>query len=233
MGSETAHSTIQARKLLGMVLIRFIPAMIVLGAVLFIPAGTAEFWNAWLYLGLLVVLMTVALSHLIIKDPALLEKRMKLREREPEQKKYIKTSIVFFILTFLVPGLDYRYQWSAVPLWLVILSSVLMACGYIMFFITMKQNTYASRVIEIQEKQKVIDTGLYSIVRHPMYVAASILYLFSPIVLGSFYGIIPMLLLPFLLAYRIRNEEDVLIKGLEGYKEYMQRVKYRLIPYVW
>ncbi|MCL4539793.1 MAG: isoprenylcysteine carboxylmethyltransferase family protein, partial [Bacteroidetes bacterium] len=142
-------------------------------------------------------------------------------------------SIVFFIISFLIPGLDYRYQWSAVPLWLVILSTLLMVFGYVMFIAAMIQNSYASRVIEIQENQRVIDTGLYSIVRHPMYLAASILYLFSPIVLGSFYGVIPMLLLPFVLAYRIRNEEDVLVNGLEGYKEYMQKVKYRLIPHVW
>lgn len=233
MSSEETYSTTPIRKLLGMVLIRFIPAVIILGAVLFIAAGTLEFWNAWLYIGLMLVLMTTALIYLITKDPTLLEKRMRLREREPEQKKYVRISIVFFILTFLVPGLDYRYQWSAVPLWLVILSAMLMTCGYVMFFVTMMQNRYASRVIEIQENQKVIDTGLYSVVRHPMYLAASILYLFSPIVLGSFYGIIPMLLLPFVLAYRIRNEENVLIKGLNGYKEYTQKVKYRLIPHVW
>ncbi len=210
----------------------FIGAVLV-AAVLFVSAGSLRYWNAWLYLAALLIPMLFALSYLLIKDPLLLEKRMRLREKEKRQKRYAVISPVFFVIAFAVPGLDYRYDWSDVPNWLVAVSTVLMVSGYAMFMMAMRQNSYASRVIEIQEDQRLIDTGLYSFVRHPMYLAAIILYLFSPLVLGSFYGLIPMALLPVILAYRIKNEEEVLLRGLKGYEEYMRRVKFRLLPHVW
>jgi len=233
MENERDPKAISSGQLIRMILIRLVSGMILLGGLLFIPAGSLGYWNAWLYLSALFIPMLFTIIYLFIRNPALLEKRMRLREKERKQKKYIKVSLMFFIISFAIPGLDYRYHWSNVPLWLVILSTILMILGYLMFIAAMIQNPYSSRVIEIQDNQKVIDSGLYSVVRHPMYLAATILYLFSPIVLGSFYGAIPMLLLPIILAYRIKNEEDVLIKGLEGYKKYMQEVKYRLIPYIW
>jgi len=212
---------------------RFILSLLIVVIILFIPAGSLSYWNGWLYLTALFVPMLFALIYLIIKDPVLLQKRMNIKEKDEAQKRYVKVSIIFLIITFIIPGLDYRFKWSDVPQWLVILAAIVMVLGYIMFVIVMMENSYASRVIEIQPNQKLIDHGLYSIIRHPMYLAASILYGASPIVLGSYYAMIPMMLLPIILAYRIINEEKLLIEGLEGYKDYMKKVKYRLIPHIW
>ena len=219
--------------LLKKVLIRYIIAFVFIGLLIFIPAGTLKFINGWIFIAGLFIPMTFTLIYLMVKDPELLEKRIQLKEKENVQKKYIKLSILLYIIAYIIPGLDYRYHWSNVPNWLVIVSLVVMIFGYVMFIIVMLQNRYASRVIEIQDKQKLIDTGLYRVVRHPMYLAAIILYMASTIVLGSYYTLIPMMLLPFLLRYRIKNEEKVLMEGLPGYNEYMKKVKYRLIPFIW
>jgi protein-S-isoprenylcysteine O-methyltransferase Ste14 len=224
---------ISRSKLLKAVLVKFISAIILLAVMFFLPAGSIEYWNAWIYIITLSLCMTVTLIYLFIKDPALLEKRMQLKEKEKEQKVYVKLSFLIFLISFLIPGFDYRYKLSNVPLSLVFIAVGCMIIGYILFVFVMKQNSYASRVIEIQDKQKLIDTGLYSIVRHPMYMSASIIYIASPIVLGSYYGLIPILFLPVLLGYRIKNEEKVLMAGLEGYEEYTKHVKYRLIPFIW
>lgn len=233
MEHVSENKPIRRARLLRIVLVRYVAVAILLAALLFVSAGSLSYWNAWLYMGALLIPMMFALVYLIVRDPVLLDKRMRIREKEEKQKKYVKVSLVFFVLSFCIPGLDYRFGWSSVPVWLVALATVLVLIGYVMFMVVMVQNTYASRIIEIQENQKLIDTGLYSFVRHPMYLAASILYIASPLVLGSFYGIVPMLFLPFLLAYRIRNEEEVLKVGLIGYKEYIRRVKFRMIPYLW
>jgi len=221
------------KKILVKVLVRYLLAFVFIGILIFIPAGTLDYFNGWLFIAGLMVPMTFTLIYLLVKDPELLEKRIKLKEKEDAQKKYIKLSLLLYIVAYIIPGLDYRYNWSNVPIWLVIVALVVMIFGYVMFIIVMLQNRYASRVIEIQDNQKLIDTGLYSIVRHPMYLAAIILYLASTIVLGSYYTLIPMILLPFLLAFRIKNEEKVLKQGLPGYKEYMEKVKFRLIPFIW
>lgn len=214
-------------------LTRFGLSFIVLLVLIFLPAGTLHYFNGWLFMAGLLIPMIFAMTWLIAKDPELLEKRVNLKEREEEQKRYVKLSLVLFLVAYVIPGLDYRFGWSEVPMWLVVVSLVSMITGYAMFMVVMMQNRYASRVIEIQNEQKVIDTGLYSVVRHPMYLSATILYLSSSLVLGSFYALIPMGVLPFLLAYRILNEEKVLIKGLPGYDQYMKKVRYRLIPFVW
>lgn len=221
------------KKILFKVLIRFFFVYIFIGILIFVPAGTLKYFNGWLFIAGLLVPMTFTLIYLLIRDPELLEKRIKIKETENAQKKYIKLSILLFVIAYIIPGLDFRFKWSGVPMWLVMFSLLIMICGYIGFMIVMLQNRYASRVIEIQNEQKLIDTGLYSFVRHPMYLSATILYIASSIVLGSYYALIPMLLLPFLLAYRIKNEEKVLLKGLPGYDEYMKRVKYRMIPFIW
>jgi len=221
------------KKILVKVLVRYILAFVFIGLLIFIPAGTLDYLNGWMFIAGLIVPMTFTLIYLLVKDPELLEKRIKLKEKEDAQKRYIKLSILLYIVAYIIPGLDYRYNWSNVPIWLVIVALVVMIFGYVMFIAVMLQNRYASRVIEIQDNQKLIDTGLYSIVRHPMYLAATILYLASTIVLGSYYTLIPMILLSFLLAFRIINEEKVLKQGLRGYKEYMEKVKYRLIPFIW
>ncbi len=216
-----------------MAFVRFAFSMVAVGVLLFGPAGSFQYWNGWLFMAALFLPMTFAFGYLYSKDPTLLGNRLKLHEREKEQKAYVKLSLAWFLLTFVIPGFDYRYGWSHVPLWLVVVSVVVMISGYGLFMMTMVQNRFASRVIEIQENQRVIDTGLYSVVRHPMYTAASVMYTACPLVLGSYYALIPTFLLPLLLAYRIRNEEKVLLAGLPGYAEYAGRVRFRMIPYVW
>lgn len=200
---------------------------------IFIPAGSLKFWNGWLFIGALFIPMSCILIYLLAKNPDLLVKRLKTKEKEKAQKTYLILSTIVSIITFIVPGLDFRFNWSDVPVSVVLISTIIMISGYLMFFIVMKQNTYASRVIEIQDDQKLIDTGFYSFIRHPMYLAGTILYGFAPLVLGSFYALIPMVFIPILLIIRIKNEEKVLVNGLKGYDEYMKRVRYRLFPFIW
>jgi protein-S-isoprenylcysteine O-methyltransferase Ste14 len=200
---------------------------------IFFPAGSVKFWNGWLFIGALFIPMFCIFIYLLIKDPDLLAKRMKTKEKEKTQKAYQILSIIVCLITFILPGLDFRFNWSYVPLSVVLISTLIMMSGYLMFFIVMKQNAYASRVIEIQDEQKLIDTGLYSFIRHPMYLAGIILFGFAPLVLGSFYALIPMVFIPLLLVIRIKNEEKVLINGLKGYHQYMKNVKYRLLPFIW
>jgi protein-S-isoprenylcysteine O-methyltransferase Ste14 len=231
--NEVINSNDFRRKILPKVFSRFFMGFVIIALVIFVPAGTIHFVNGWIFIAGLLLPMTFAMTYLLYKDPELLEKRVNLKEREAAQKKYVRFSLLIFVVAYIVPGLDFRYHWSSVPLWLVLIALVLMLSGYIMFIAVMLQNRYASRVIEIQNEQKLIDTGLYKVVRHPMYLAATILYLSSSLVLGSYYALIPMALLPFLLAFRIVNEEKVLMTGLPGYGEYRKKVKYRLIPFIW
>lgn len=214
-------------------LIMYLGGLLIVGMLIFLPAGSIKFWNGWLFLGGLFIPMFCILVYLLVKDPDLLARRLKAKEKENVQKKYVILSSIASFVTFIIPGLDFRFNWSDVPVPVVLMSTVLMVSGYLMFFIVMRQNTYASRVIEIQDEQKLIDTGLYSLVRHPMYLAATILYGFAPLVLGSFYALIPMAFVPVLLVIRIGNEEKVLTNGLKGYDEYVKKVKFRLLPYIW
>jgi protein-S-isoprenylcysteine O-methyltransferase Ste14 len=231
--SDINSSSIDKSALLKNTISKFIIGIIIVGAVLFLPAGTLTYWNAWIYMGALFIPMVFALTYLVKKDPELLEKRMKMKEKETEQKLYVKISLVIFSLAFIIPGLDYRFGWSNVPLWVIILSTAFIVIGYIMFVFVMKENSYASRVIEIQQGQKVIDTGLYSIVRHPMYLSALLIYMFSPLTLGSYWALIPAIGLPIIISYRILNEEKFLLENLPNYKEYCQKIRYRLIPFIW
>ena len=228
-----SEETGYGKRLLTKVISRFILALIFVGFLLFISAGTFKFINAWIFIVGLFIPMIFTLIFLYKKDPELLEKRLNMQEKENEQKKYIKLSMFFYIIAYIVPGLDFRFHWSEVPVWLAIAALILMILGYVMFVMVMIQNRYASRIIEIQHEQRLIDTGLYSIVRHPMYTAAIILFLSSSLVLGSYYALIPMLFLPILLAFRIINEEKVLLSGLPGYDAYIKKVRFRLIPYLW
>ena len=230
----TTVSTYQPPKnLIYKVLVKFFLAFIFIGILIFVPAGTLQFLNGWLFIAGLLLPMIFTLTFLYKRDPELLEKRMNTKEKEDVQKKYIKISMLFYVVAYIIPGLDYRFHWSSVPFWLVLISMVFMIGGYLMFLVVMMQNRYASRIIEIQHEQKLIDTGLYAVVRHPMYLAATILYFSSVLVLGSFYALIPMSFLPFLLGFRILNEEKILLNGLPGYKEYMEKVKFRMIPFIW
>lgn len=221
------------KELIGMALSRFIPGILIISALLFIPAGSVRYWNAWLFMGVLFVPMLFVIGYLIIRDPELLYKRMKTDEKEKTQRKVVLITSFSFLSSFIIAGLDYRFGWSKVPVFFEILSALIVLTGYVLFYIVMRQNSYASRVVEVQEKQKVIDTGLYSLVRHPMYFAAILMFMFMPLVLGSFYALIPLLVFPSQMSTRMKNEEEILEKGLDGYIRYKEKVKYRIIPFVW
>ena len=221
------------QQLISKALARFIPGIIIISALLFISAGSIRFWNAWLFMGELFIPMLFVLVYLIIRDPELLLKRMNTNEKEKTQKKVVLTTLIMFLSAFIISGLDYRFKWSTVPLVVVILSAFMVLTGYVLFFMVMRQNSYASRVVEIQEKQKVIDTGLYGIVRHPMYSAAIQMFMFMPLVLGSFYALIPLIIFPLQMGIRMKNEELILEKGLDGYIEYKKKVRYKIIPFLW
>ncbi len=212
---------------------KFILGVLIIGVLMFLPAGTFGFWNAWLLMGLLFIPMFIAGIILMIENPNLLKKRLDAKEEEGEQKKVIGMSAIIFILGFVLAGLDFRNGWSNMPLWVVISTSVIFIISYILYAEVLRENTYLSRTIEVQENQKVIDTGLYGIVRHPMYFATTLLFLSFPIILGSWISLAIFCFFPFLLVKRIKNEEEVLENGLEGYKEYKQKVKYKMIPFVW
>ena len=220
-------------KLTKMVSVRLLVFIPLLLAMFFLPAGTFAYWEAWVYLTVLLIPMVLVLIYLIRNDPELLERRMRMREKESEQKLIIKISYLYFLLVFLLPGFDKRLGWSNIPVVVVIVADVLVLVGYGMFFLALRENRYASRIIEVEKEQKVISSGPYAIVRHPMYVGVSLIYIFSPLALGSYWATIPSLLIIPLLVARIRNEESVLGRELKGYKEYMQKTKYRLIPGIW
>lgn len=211
----------------------FFAALIVLSAMFFIPAGTINFWQAWVYLAILLGCMIYIASYLIKYHPDLMERRMRFKEREKEQKLIIKLSYIPFLMAFILPGFDRRFGWSEMPMWVSILGNVLVFAGYWLVFNVFKQNAYASRIIETSEEQQVISTGLYGFVRHPMYLGTCIMYSLSPIALGSWWALIPALFIVPVLVMRILNEEKVLAKDLPGYIEYMQKVKYRILPGVW
>lgn len=212
---------------------KFIIGLLMIGILLFLPAGTFAYWNAWLFIALLFIPMFCLGIVLFIKAPILLEKRLKSKEKEITQKEVILLSLFVFVGGFVIAALDYRFQWSVLPDWLVGIASVVLLISYGLYAEVMRENAYLSRTVEIQENQKVVDTGLYGIVRHPMYFATTLLFLSFPVVLGSGISFLIFCLFPCLLVKRIKNEEKVLEEGLEGYKEYKHKVKYRMIPFVW
>ncbi|MCR4965632.1 MAG: isoprenylcysteine carboxylmethyltransferase family protein [Bacteroidales bacterium] len=212
---------------------KFLLGVIVIGVLLFVSAGSFHYWQGWLLMGILFVPMFIAGLILMVKNPELLQKRLNAKEDQKEQKLVVAFSGLLFVASFVMAGLNWHYQWLMLPNWVVWLASALFLLSYLMYAEVLHENTYLSRTVEVQENQKVIDTGLYGIVRHPMYTATTLLFLTMPLVLGSLYSFLIMLLYIPLIAKRIRNEETVLEEGLEGYKEYKQKVKYKVIPYVW
>lgn len=212
---------------------KFTSGVVIVGALLFGPAGTFSYWNAWLFMGLLFVPMLGLGVVLFKKAPDLLEKRLKSKEHESEQKLVVLLAALVFVAGFVVAALDFRFQWSRLPLWLVVAASVLLVVSYGLYGEVMRENAYLSRTVEIQENQKVVDTGLYGIVRHPMYLTTTLLFLSFPLVLGSAAAFVIFLVYPLLLVKRIDNEEKLLEEGLNGYLEYKQKVRYRMIPFVW
>ena len=214
-------------------LIKFLSGVIIVGTLIFLPAGSFSYWQGWLLMGVLFVPMLVAGIVLMARNPDLLRKRLDAKEKESEQKTVVALSGLLFIATFITAGLNWRLGWLVMPDYAVWTAVVVFMGAYLLYAEVLRENTYLSRTIEVQEGQKVIDTGLYGIVRHPMYLATTILFLAMPLVLGSPVSLVIMLGYIPVIAKRIRNEEAVLEEGLEGYKEYKQRVKYKVIPFVW
>ena len=220
-------------KLLLKTLIAFLCGLLITGIMLFVPAGTLAYRGAWLFIALLFTPILVMGVILMIKNPELLRKRLEMKEHEKEQKGVVALSGLLLVGSFIVAGLDYRLGWSHVSTIVVIIASTLLLVGYALYAEVLRENVYLSRVVEVQEEQHVIDTGLYGIVRHPMYFAVTLLYLAIPLVLGSWWALLIMSPCIFLLAVRIKNEEQVLHEGLSGYTEYTKRVRYLMIPWVW
>jgi protein-S-isoprenylcysteine O-methyltransferase Ste14 len=212
---------------------KLLAGLILLAALLFLPAWTWNYPNAWLFLALLFVPMLIMGTVLLLRAPDLLAKRLDGREKERAQKGVIALSGLILPLGFVLSALDFRFAWSTVPAWCTALGAALFLIGYGMYAEVMRENAYLSRKIEVQEGQKVIDTGLYAVVRHPMYLATLLMFLPIPLILGSFWGLCAFAVYPVLITVRILDEERVLVEGLEGYADYRKRVKYRLIPFVW
>lgn len=220
-------------KLFLQALTKFILGVVIFGLLIFLPAASFHYWQGWLMMGVLFLPMFVAGLLLMVKNPELLRKRLNAKEEEKEQKAVVALSGGMFVAAFVVAGLNWRFQWLVLPEWAVWLAAALFLFGYVLYGVVLRENTYLSRTIEVQEDQKVIDTGLYGIVRHPMYTATIILFLSMPLVLASPISFLIMLLYIPIIAKRIRNEEAVLEEGLKGYHEYKQRVKYKVLPYIW
>lgn len=220
-------------KLLLSALIKFIMGIVLVGALLFIPAGTLAYINGWLFIGLLFIPMLILGTVLFFRSPELLGKRLNAREDENAQKGVVAISGLLFVAGFVTAGLDYRFGWSYVPLWGVTVASVILLISYALYAEVMRENVYLSRTVEVQKGQSVVDTGLYGIIRHPMYAVTIWLFLSIPIVLGSLWAFLCFLPYIAVIVVRIKNEEKVLEESLEGYREYKKRVKYRLIPFVW
>ena len=220
-------------KLFLQAIFKILIGILIVGALLFVPAGTFEYYNEWLFMGLLFIPMFIAGIIMMIKNPELLKKRLNAKEKESKQKVVILLSAIMFITGFIIAGLNYKYNWFVLPKTAVIIASVIFVISYLIYAEVLRENEYLSRTIEVQDNQKVIDTGLYGIVRHPMYAATIFLFLSMPLILGSIISFVIFLIYPFIIGIRIRNEEKVLEKDLEGYKEYKEKVKYKMIPFIW
>ena len=212
---------------------KFLGGVVLVGLLLFLPAGSLHYWQAWLLIGILFVPMLMAGLVMMSRNPDLLRKRLDAREKESEQKTVVALSGLLFIASFAVAGLNWRFQWWVLPNWTVWVAAGLFLLSYLLYAEVLRENTYLSRTIKVQEDQKVIDTGLYGIVRHPMYMATTVLFLTMPLVLASPISFFIMLGYLPVIAKRIRNEEKVLEEGLEGYSEYKKKVKYRILPLIW
>lgn len=220
-------------RLLAKTLTAFLLGLLITGTMLFLPAGTLAYSRGWLFLGLLFIPILIVGVTLLIKDPELLLKRLEMKENEKVQQGIVTISGLSLIASFIVAGLDFRYGWSHMTNSIVAIASIILLVGYALYAEVLRENIYLSRVIEVQAGQHVVDTGLYAIVRHPMYFSVTLRYLAIPIVLGSWWALIAISPCIFLLVSRIRNEEKVLLQDLPGYTAYIKRVRYRMIPFIW
>lgn len=220
------------RLLVGM-MVKFGVGFFIVGALLFSSAGSFLFTKGWILIATLATPITIFGLFLLVKEPATLQRRLKSEESQKPQRLVIASSGIMFILSFAVAGFDYRYGWSAAPMAVTYAALALLLAGYGMFIAVILQNSYASRVVEVTKEQALITSGLYSLVRHPMYTASLLIFLAMPLVLGSYYALLPMLVYPFLIVKRIGNEEKLLSEQLPGYTQYMEKTSYRLLPFVW
>ena len=222
-----------SKKLFFEAIIKFLLGVILVGLLIFLPAGTFNYMNGWLFMGVLFILIFIAGIVMMIKNPQLLASRLNINEKQKEQSILIKLSGLMFIVGFILAGLDYRFQWIQVSPTVSYIASGVLVLAYILWAEVLRENKYLSRTIKVEEEQQLIDTGLYGIVRHPMYLASVILFLMMPLVLGSVVSLFVFLFYPIIIVFRIINEEEVLEKELKGYIEYKKKVKYRLIPFIW
>lgn len=231
MSAEQTSRTGLIKKSVGQTL----ALLLILGAMLFFSAGTLRYWEAWVYLAILLAANSFMVVYLILikNDPDLLARRLRLKEKEPEEKLRQKLSSIVLFVVFLLPGLDKRYGWSSVPSAVIVAADVIVMLGLGLFWLAVRENRWASHIIEVEQNQQVITTGPYALVRHPMYSAVLLILICSPLALGSYWALLPSALFPILLAARIRNEEAMLLRDLDGYREYTQKVEYRLIPGIW
>ncbi|MBQ7049287.1 MAG: isoprenylcysteine carboxylmethyltransferase family protein [Firmicutes bacterium] len=220
-------------KLLLSALEKYVMGLLFMAVLVFWPAGSLRFWNGWLMIGLLFIPMLILGIVLFIKAPELLKKRLNAKEKSADQQGVVAVSGLMFLVGFIVAGLDHRLSWSTMPDWVVIAASAVFLISYALYAEVMRENAYLSRTIEVQEGQRVIDTGLYGVVRHPMYAVTLWLFLAIPLILGSWYALILFVVYPAVIAVRIRGEEKLLEEELSGYKEYRKKVKYRMIPFIW
>lgn len=221
------------KKLFFQAILKFLIGVIVIGALLFLPAGTFLYWNAWLLMGILFIPMFFAGIVMMFKNPELLKKRLNAKEKQTEQQLVIKLSGLMFVFGFVIAGLNFRFKWIMLPQWISWAGAVIFLFSYLLYAEVLRENTYLSRTVEVQKGQRVIDTGLYGIVRHPMYSVTLALFLSMPLVLGSVISFAVFLAYPVIIAKRIKNEEAVLEKELDGYAEYKKKVKYKIIPFIW
>lgn len=221
------------RKLLIQGLSKLIIGIILVGVLVFLPAGTLGYTGGWLFMGALFIPMLILGTVLFVKEPELLKKRLDSKEKESEQKGVVALSGVMFLAGFIMAGLTYRFGWVSFPEWAAIIGVVLFLLSYVMYAEVMRENAYLSRTVEVQENQKVVDTGLYGAMRHPMYTATILMFLSIPVILGSVISFVIFLIYPIIIALRIGNEEKILEEGLEGYSEYKKKVRYKLIPFIW
>ena len=214
-------------------IIKFLLGILIVGALLFLSAGSFDYWNGWLFMALLFIPMFLAGIVLMVKNPDLLKKRLNAKEKESEQKSVVALSGIMFLTGFISAGLSYRFDILTLPNFVVIIATIIFFIAYVLYAEVLRENTYLSRTIEVQENQKVVDTGLYRIVRHPMYAVTLALFLSMPLILGSVISFVIFLIYPVIISKRIKNEEEVLERDLQGYIEYKKKVKYKMIPFIW
>lgn len=220
-------------KLKRKILFLFPLAFILLAVMLFLPAGTLNYWQGWLFIFVILSSAMVVLIYFYKRSPDFLERRLMYKEKETKQQAIIKAAGIIFLVEFLIPGFDYRFGWSQVPVWLVIFSNLMLLLGYYIVFLTFKENAYAGRTVEVYQGQKVIDTGPYALVRHPMYAGALLMYFFMPLALGSYWAALFFIPEFVIIIFRALNEEEVLKRDLSGYKAYCKKVRFRFVPHVW